>query len=465
MRFVPSARTAGSPEVRPIGRAPAIPAAKTNESTTQTLMRQRPLSGRLGILRLVSARIVWLAAATALSAFVAACAPSAASPSASSSPTAPPRTVSPATSSAASTPSVTAHPSLGSPSPADRLFDDRFGLVVFDPGGGGRGGLVSLRLTNEGITRDLAVIEDRMGYPTTSPDGSLVAYWSWAADDPQRSPDRLVIARWSAPGARTAVLTLAGESGTGVAWAADGTGLVLGVKSREFLAPSSFDSPPAWVAVRTIDIATGTVREVMRTTNRADSRDLTWSILPLSWERVSGVIAAFERGPGTTFAYAYDAIRERGGVARTRLLDEQWVIGPASPDARRIAGQRSERRSLTAWPVETFGPGPELRGAADDWPSGAWHPGSTKLAVVVSGALRLWDTRTGDSTVLSISAALANTRPILFRPDGQALLLAGAAGTRDIFDIASGTFARVVQPSSGAVLAWVEIEKVLPTRP
>src|ERR1700687_3994616 len=190
MRFVPSARTAGSPEVRPIGRAPAIPAAKTNESTTQTLMRQRPLSGRLGILRLVSARIVWLAAATALSAFVAACAPSAASPSASSSPTAPPRTVSPATSSAASvclaaptpwsafvaacapsaaspsaslsptapprtvspatssaasTPSVTAHPSLGSPSPADRLFDDRFGLVVFDPGGGGRGGLVTPR--------------------------------------------------------------------------------------------------------------------------------------------------------------------------------------------------------------------------------------------------------------------------------------------------------------------------------
>src|ERR1700687_2809774 len=145
MRFVPSARTAGSPEVRPIGRAPAIPAAKTNESTTQTLMRQRPLSGRLGILRLVSARIVWLAAATALSAFVAACAPSAASPSVSSLPTAPPRTVSPATSSAASTPSVTAHPSLGSPSPADRLFDDRFGLVVFDPGGGGRGGLVTPR--------------------------------------------------------------------------------------------------------------------------------------------------------------------------------------------------------------------------------------------------------------------------------------------------------------------------------
>src|SRR5438445_3518950 len=145
------------------------------------------------------------------------------------------------------------------PTPAQAVvFDDHFGVLVGNA------------VRHEGGPEPLFVLgiaSDSGG--VVSPDGRRLAYWA--------NGDLRIID--VAPGAQPrTLLAIAGNEGAlYFAWSTDGTGLVVGVNGG---GGGFADAPPGYTALRVVDVAGGTPREI------AGIRHA--NVVPLPWARQAG---------------------------------------------------------------------------------------------------------------------------------------------------------------------------------
>lgn len=236
---------------------------------------------------------------------------------------------------AATTPPGAAAPA---PSPTEAgLLSATYGLIVMSG--------TSIVVRSETDAREIAVL-DRLGEPATggaiavSGDGRRVALW------PSTGLGRNELRLWqaSAPDRiETLLISPEGERGTGIAWAADGSGLVLSFDTLSRL--PGFHAGPDASYLRTYDLATRQTTEVVRIPRT--------SLVPLAWDRAQRTIAAFETGGGG-FARSYVVVRD-GAVSRTELLSErQHTVVPAvTTDAAWVvvSAHVDSRSRLIAWPL------------------------------------------------------------------------------------------------------------------
>lgn len=250
-----------------------------------------------------------------------------------------------------------------------------------------------------------------------SPDGRRLAYWLFETN-------RSEIAVYQG-GASSTLVRLGDELLGNLAWSADGTGLLFvamkgGVQGV----------PPEYAALRTLDLATGSIQELTRVTGRY--------LTALAWDRSRRVTAASET-PGSGGAGAYLVITEARAITRSEM-PPNVVLMSASPDASFVLALSQKDFAIRYWPLTSFDDQKTLL-AAPGFGAGvaAWRPGTREIAVVVSGgttqSLELWSL---DGSRRQLTGFTSQSGGLFFRPDGSALFFGGGAAV----DIATG---RVLQ--------------------
>lgn len=316
------------------------------------------------------------------------------------------------------TPDLTAATVAPSPSPTQAgLLSAKYGLLVLSG--------TNIVVRSETEAREIAVL-DRLGEPAAggaiavSPDGRRVALW------PSIGIGRNELRLWqaSAPGRiDTLLVSPEGEHGTGIAWAADGSALVLSFDTLSRL--PGIHAPPDASYLRTYDLATRRTAEVVRMPRT--------SLIPLAWDRARRTIAAFERGGGG-FARSYVLVRD-GAVSRTELLTERqhtFVLAVSTDASWVVASAHVESRSrLIAWPLTEptrtvqLGPGTDRWFVHNGWLHGQqWVIAADYPADVPPGSvprLSLWDPARDSRSPIQHDPVGG----VASRPDGSAIYLLG----------------------------------------
>jgi hypothetical protein len=201
-------------------------------------------------------------------------------------------------------------------------------------------------------------------------------------------------------------------------WAADGSdSLLIGVIKPG--AATGIEPPPAYSALRSVDIKTHKVTEVTRVTNN-------FVIVPVVWHPGGAVAAAYETGPGG-FAINYVVVRGQQ-VARTPFSG-RVVAGTlvSNQDGTRVlAIYGSPGDSVHWWPFDHFDQQTELKPSAGDGAYRAyWRGGRDELVVATGPAavpasanmrVEVWGSQSGRRVVRD-TGGLA-----LVRVDGTAAL-------------------------------------------
>lgn len=284
---------------------------------------------------------------------------------------------------------VTISPTASSPA----VLDDRFGFLVGNA------------VRSESDPQPLFVLDianDSGG--VVSPDGRRLAYW---ADHELRVID-------VAPGAqsRTLLAVTGPEGALYFAWSSDGTGIVIGVNGPQAGVP---DAPPAYTALRVVDVAAGNPREVIRIPNA--------NVVPLAWDREARLIAAYESFSGG--AGAYDVIEEGGTLKRANAGPGIYIL-EASQDGQQLLGRGDPNSVLRVWPRDSYERGVEFRAPGDEHILvAAWRPGTTEIGVLFHDRLELWNASGARRTVGLPPAPPSSDRyaSLVFRADGRAVLV------------------------------------------
>lgn len=239
-------------------------------------------------------------------------------------------TPSPTPGTTASTASSAATPS---PSAPPAVLSDRFGLLD---------GSHVVRETDRSALATLDDVTDAV----VSPDGRSLAYW-------QGTPGyarTLGVFETATLRARTVLTLPEAERAVAIAWATDGSGLLVGVTSRDVVPGGPVEAPYLYVTLREVDVATGAVREIVR-----HERTTLW-YAPIIWDRARRVAAAVEAGPGG-FAIAYVLFRDGEEAVRTALPATTLPrLVEASPDGTRVLMSgffADQPHSLFVWDVAT----------------------------------------------------------------------------------------------------------------
>jgi hypothetical protein len=107
------------------------------------------------------------------------------------------------------------------------------------------------------------------------------------------------------------VVTLpADEFGQALGWATDGSGLAFQADSRTIVG-GGVDPPPAFSAIRTVDLGTGRITEVLR-------RERT-RLVPFGWSRAQHLIAAYVSAGAEGGPTSYLLVNENGTAQETSL--------------------------------------------------------------------------------------------------------------------------------------------------
>lgn len=287
-----------------------------------------------------------------------------------------------------------------------------------------------------------------IGEPFTiavSPDGRHVAYW---AGNELRVID---VAPDAQP--RTLLALPNNESALWIVWSSDGTGLVTGVNGAGVAAA---DAPPAYTALRVVDVAGGQPREIVRIPNA--------NVVPLAWDRQARLIAAYE--PSSSGARSYYLVEEGGTVKRTDAGPGLYLV-EASRDAQQVFGRGDPANVLRVWPRASYADGVELRAAGGERILAAgWRPGTTEIGVLFEDRLELWEASGARRSVPlpPLPPTLNSNAWLVFRADGKAVLVGrpldspSASGYPDVYavavDLASGRSAVVQMGGSLPQPGW-----------
>jgi hypothetical protein len=240
----------------------------------------------------------------------------------------------------------------------------------------------------------------------------------------------------------TTVLDMAGTGELLVGppvWAADGSdSLLVGVIKPG--AQSGVDPPPAYSALRSIDMKTHTVTELTRITNN-------YVLAPVVWHPGGSVAAAYETGAG---GFAVNYVVVRGGQMTRTSFGGSVVAGSvvANQDGTRVlAIEGTGGGSVRWWPFDRLDQGTELKPAAGEGVFRAyWRAGRDEIVVAVdkngptstprspsASRLEVWGSQSGRRVVRD-SGGLA-----LVRVDGTAAI----AADYQLVDLTTGATAPV----------------------
>src|SRR5437879_4458766 len=240
------------------------------------------------------------------------------------------------------------------------VFDDRFAVLV---------GNTVRRESGPEPLFVLGIASDSGG--VVSPDGRRLAYWA-------NSDLRIIDV---APGAqpRTLLAIADDEGALYFAWSTDGTGLVVGVSGG---GGGFADAPPGYTALRVVDVAGGTPREIARIRNA--------NVVPLAWDRQARLIAAYE--PTAAGTYRYDVVSESGSVKQTTPQSTLYFL-EASHDAQQVFGRIDLPTSaIRVWPVGSYELGANLAvPAGENVLAVAWRPATAEIGVLFPDRLELWN--------------------------------------------------------------------------
>lgn len=293
------------------------------------------------------------------------------------------------------------------------ILDDNFGFLI---------GNAVRRESDPQPVFVLGIAKDSGG--VVSPDGRRLAYWA---------TNELRVIDVAANAQPRTLLAIPGNEGAQYfAWSSDGTGLILGFNGG---GGGSADSPPGYTALRVVDLAGGTPREITRIPNA--------NVVPLAWDRQAHLIAAYESFSGG--AGAYDVVEE-GGTLKRSIAGPGLYILQASHDAQRMLGRGDPNNVVRVWPRDSYEGGVELRAAGDEQIAAvAWRPGSAEIGVLFHDRLELWDASGARRTLALPPAPPSSDRyaSLVFRADGKAVLVGRQ------LDSSSDTYAVAVDLASG----------------
>jgi hypothetical protein len=222
-------------------------------------------------------------------------------------------------------------------------------------------------------------------------------------------------------------------------WAADGSdSLLVGVIKPG--AQSGIDPPPAYSALRSIDIKTRTVRELTRVTNN-------YMLIPVVWHPGGSVATAYETGPG---GFAVNYVVVRGQQVTRRPFGADVIAGSltANQDGSRVLGiDGRDGGTVRWWGFDSFDQQTELKPSVGDGVFRAyWRTGRDEIVVAVDKAgptstprspaaarLEVWGSQSGRRVVRD-TGGLA-----LVRFDGTAAL----AADYQLVDLTTGATAPV----------------------
>jgi hypothetical protein len=201
-------------------------------------------------------------------------------------------------------------------------------------------------------------------------------------------------------------------------WAADNSdSLLFGIIKPG--AQTGIEPPPAYAALRSVDIKTHQITELARTTN-------SLVVIPVVWHPAGAVAAAYETGPG---GYAINYVVVRGEqVTRTPFGAD--VVGgtlAANQDGTRVVAiYGREGASVRWWPFDRFDQQTELKPAAGEGAYRAfWRAGRDEIVVATGPSatppsanmrVEVWGAQSGRRVVRD-TGGLA-----LVRVDGTAAL-------------------------------------------
>jgi hypothetical protein len=238
-----------------------------------------------------------------------------------------------------------------------------------------------------------------------------------------------------------------GEAALYFVWSSDGTGIVIAVNGG---GGGQADAPPGYTALRVIDVAGGTPREITRIKNA--------NVIPLAWDRQARLIAAYESF--SLGAGAYDIVDEGGTVKRMNAGPGIYLI-QASHDGQQVLGRGDPNSVVRVWPRDSYERGVELRVVGDQQILAAvWRPGSAEIGVLFADRLELWDAAGNRRSLALPAPPKSNDRftSLVFRADGKVAFigrqLESGPETYDTYtvalDIASGRNAVVRWPGAAA---------------
>ncbi len=280
---------------------------------------------------------------------------------------------------------------------------------------------------------------------------------TFSGDWPAVSPDGRFVAFWAAPGVRTElhVVAVAGgaertlitlptdERGETIAWSTEGSGALAFAVDANAILHGGVDPPPAYSAVRTIDLQTGESREVVR-------RDET-RLRPFAWVRARKLILIGELG-GLGRTTAYIRANEDGTMTR-----DPFDLS-ASADCTHVSGFRVDSAATTVMALQPQicfdGSGKPIGGSLlriwriDQGPAqaetfdlgpvfltdAAFRPGTLDFVTAVQSATTMtalvWQGRASrELTRITLPDAGLQPMPLLFRPNAAVMLISWLEGS------------------------------------
>jgi hypothetical protein len=331
--------------------------------------------------------------------------------------------------------SPTAQPTIAAP------LSSSYGVIVDD---------TAPYLRSETDPKHLGALSGGPFNGAVSPDGRKIAYWGYSNGAPRvlsvldpasRAQAQVLMTLPDAEAASTAV-------GGGVIWSTDGTGLLIAVNSRAFVQQPVVDAPYLYVALRQVDLAGGSSREIAR-------KERAFPFFPIAWDRTRGVSAAVEWGPGG-YATGYVALSEDGTTQSADLAGRTLPnLVRAAPDASLVLSLDFESSSavVSVWPLTAPTQRVTLRPEAGERVVAAIWRTSSEIVVSIGRTadagnaerLELWALDGRRQVVLR-----APHRLDAVRPDGTAAIT--SAG---VVDLTTGALAKMPEDANRVVASFV----------
>jgi hypothetical protein len=343
-------------------------------------------------------------------------------------------TLSPSPAAPSPTPTVSATPAPSSSAPAGAALRPELGVIYDGVRQGYEKGSAPL-VRREGETHfavgELAPSFFNQFMGSVSPDGRRAVYfaqrqgqpWTLYLLDATTNPNDQRVVR-TIPDEIPAEPPLWSFDGNGIAFVVMDSGANQGVK-------------PKYTALRTLDLASGTVTEIARVEDGSH-----YSVV--GWDRASSTVAAV--------LYPYGAAATKYLVFAPSGL-KSWTLDgvysmAASPSGRDVAGVRCDRQgsgacTLWIWSLVDFGSktdqnlGPNLSVT-----SLGWRPGTSELGLLVGAVgasadrIELWSASGGRRFLAQVRGADYG-RPF-FRADASALIVQTSQTEASLVDLASG---------------------------
>jgi hypothetical protein len=225
------------------------------------------------------------------------------------------------------------------------------------------------------------------------------------------------------------------ERGAGIQWSTDRSGLLLVVESS--IPTGVGETPGAFSALRLLDVATRSVREVARLSEAS-------RFWPVGWDRGRAIAGACIALPDGT-AIAYAVVGEDARSTRTPM-DPGIPARTVQSSGRSVLAVMNEA-VIRVWDLASYDQHRELGAASGERIAFArWGPSGTDILVAVADRLEVWPAQGGERRVVARSLPAATD--LLVSADGALAFITFDGGRNAVaVEIASGRLAPV--PVSG----------------